>query len=354
MTPNLLFICGSLNQTTQMHQISKQMGDYNCFFTPFYADGIEDFAARRGWMNSSILGGRHLKDTKAYLADHNLSVDYRGERRPYDLVVTCSDLIVPKNIRRKRLILVQEGITVPEGPAFHLVRTMKFLPRYLANTAATGLSDNYDLFCVASEGYRELFIRKGVRPEKIAVTGIPNFDHLIENLENTFPFRGYVLVATTPHREGMHYEDRPAFLRQCVQIADGRPLIFKLHPLENVERANREISRVAPDAMVLTDGNVNHMIANAESVITQKSTCTYVALALEKEVYTQLDLDELHRLMPIQNKGDSSRRIASLCHRILHTPMPVLETLRMVSRNRAKSPAWARRLPKGRWEIPNP
>jgi hypothetical protein len=34
--------------------------------------------------------------------------------------------------------------------------------------------------------------------------------------------------------------------------------------------------------------------------------------------------------------------------------MSVLETLRMISRNRSKSPAWARRLPKGRWEIPNP
>ena len=30
-------------------------------------------------------------------------------------------------------------------------------------------------FCVASEGYRDLFISKGVKPEKIYVTGIPNF-----------------------------------------------------------------------------------------------------------------------------------------------------------------------------------
>ncbi len=351
-TPNILFICGSLNQTTQMHQIANQMVDYSCYFTPFYADGIEDFAARQGWLSSTVLGGRHMQDTRMYLASHDLPVDFRGERRPYELVVTCSDLIVPKNIQRKRVVLIQEGMTVPEGPAFHLVRTLKFLPRYLANTAAAGLSDSYDLFCVASEGYRELFIRKGVRPEKIAVTGIPNFDNLAENLDHQFPMRGYVLVATSANRECMHYEDRPAFLRECVEIAKGRPLIFKLHPLENVERATQEIKRVAPDAQVLTNGNVNQMIANADVVITQKSTCTFVALVLEKEVHTQLNLDELRRLMPIQNKSNSARQIANLCRRILHTPMRILESLRVISRNRPKSTLPAKGLPKGRWEIP--
>jgi hypothetical protein len=47
----------------------------------------------------------------------------------------------------------------------------------LAGTAATGLSDAYHAFCVASEGYRDFFIRKGARPEKIIITGIPNFDN---------------------------------------------------------------------------------------------------------------------------------------------------------------------------------
>jgi hypothetical protein len=340
MAPNILFICGSLNQTTQMHQIAKQMGDFNCCFTPFYADGIEAFAARRGWLDTTILGGRHRRETQAYLADHHLPVDERGERHSYDLVVTCTDLLVPKNIRRKRLVVVQEGITLPEGPVYHLVRTLRFLPRYLADTAATGLSDQFDLFCVASEGYRELFLRKGVRPEKIAVTGIPNFDNLAANKENPLALRGYILVATSPNREARQFEDRPAFLKRCVQIADGRILIFKLHPLENVERARREIARVAPKAMVLTHGNVNSMIAGAEEVITQKSTCTFVALALDKPVHTQMDLDELRHLMPLQNHGDSARRIAVLCRRILHS--------------RYRSSARSRPLPKGRWEIPSP
>ncbi len=149
MAENILFICGSLNQTTMMHQIARQLGDYNCFFTPYYADGIEDLAARIGLLNFTVLGGRHLQDTRAYLADNNLPIDDRGKKHHYDLVVTCSDLIVPNNVRGKRLVLVQEGITEPEGLVYQLVKRFK-LPRYLANTATMGLSDAYDIFCVAS------------------------------------------------------------------------------------------------------------------------------------------------------------------------------------------------------------
>ena len=48
MAENILFICGSLNQTTMMHKIAQQLEGYDCFFTPYYADGMEDFAARWG------------------------------------------------------------------------------------------------------------------------------------------------------------------------------------------------------------------------------------------------------------------------------------------------------------------
>ncbi len=337
MSSKILFICGSLNQTTQMHQIAQHMGDYDCYFTPYYADGIEQLTADLGWLNFTVLGGRHMRDTTQYLKDHHLQVDPRGEGHNYDLVVTCSDLIVQKNIRNKRLVLVQEGITEPEGHLYHLYKMFPFLPRYIANTATNGLSNAYDIFCVASEGYRQHFIRKGVHPNKIAVTGIPNFDNLKANLENDFPWRDYVLVATTPYRETFRRDDRMSFLKRCVEIAAGRPLIFKLHPTENIARATREIKQVAPQARVFAHGNVNHMIANAAVVITQQSTCTFVALALQKETHTYLDKSELLRLMPIQNGGQSGANIASLCKRVLHTPMPVLQQIRKGFRAR---PRW--------------
>ena len=337
MTENILFVCGSLNQTTQMHEIAQQMGEYNCFFTPYYADGIEQLAANVGLLDFTVLGGRHSTETRQYLADQHLSVDERGEGHNYELVVSCSDLIVQNNIRHKRTVLVQEGITEPERKLYRLYKTFPFLPRYIANTATNGLSNSYDIFCVASQGYAEHFIRKGIRPEKIAVTGIPNFDNLRRHQQNTFPERDFVLVATTPYRESFRGDDRMAFLHRCGEIAAGRRMIFKLHPTENVERATREIRSLFPEATVLTNGNVHDMIANAATVITQQSTCTFTAVALGKDTHTYLDVAELRRLLPIQNGGSSSRQIAGIARRLLHTSMAVVEQVRKGYRSR---PRW--------------
>lgn len=333
---NILFICGSLNQTTQMHAIARtMMKEHDCYFTPYYGDGIVDLSAKMGWLNFTVLGGRHKRETMEYLSRHALNLDLRGEARPYDLVVTCSDLIIQNNIRGKRVILVQEGITEPEGIMYHLVKWLK-LPRYLANTSTNGLSNDYDIFCVASEGYAELFVRKGVWEEKIAVTGIPNFDNMKISQNNNFPFRGYVLAVTSPLRETFRYDDRKAFIRKCNAIAAKKNLIFKLHPLENAQRAIREIHENAPGAVVFAHGDINQMIANAEVVITQQSTCTFVAIGLEKEVHTNLNIEELKRLMPVQNDGASAEYIANICEHTIRTPAEVLRAKRRQTQPRLK------------------
>jgi hypothetical protein len=333
---NILFICGSLNQTTQMHQVALHaMKEHDCYFTPYYGDGIVNLLAKIGWLNFTVLGGRHKRETMEYLSLHNLQVDPRGEARQYDLVVTCSDLIIQNNIRNRRVVLVQEGITEPEGIMFHLVKWLR-LPRYLANTSTNGLSNEFDIFCVASQGYAELFVRKGVREAKIAVTGIPNFDNLKTLQKNSFPFHGHVLVATSPLRETFRLDDRQSFLRKCNLIAGERNLVFKLHPLENAKRAVREIHENVPGAIVFAHGNINQMIANADVVITQQSTCTFVAIALGKEVHTKLNIAELKRLMPIQNGGASAEHIANICEHIMRTPLEVLQARRRQTQPRFK------------------
>jgi len=333
---DILFICGSLNQTTQMHAIARNLiGDHDCYFTPYYGDGIENLFAKMGLLNFTVLGGRHKRETEEYFSRHNLQVDPRGESRPYDLVVTCSDLLVQKNIRNKRVILVQEGITEPESLMFHLVKWLK-LPRYLANTSTNGLSNQYDKFCVASKGYADLFVRKGVHERKLVVTGIPNFDNIKTAHDNDFQIRGHVLVATSPLRETFRFDDRRTFIKKCNAIAGGRTLVFKLHPLEDVKRATREINKYAPGALVFAYGSINPMIANADVVITQQSSSTYVALALGKEVHTNLNLEELKRLMPIQNGGASAVRIARICERTLQTPLDVLLAKRKRTQPRLK------------------
>ena len=311
MKNKILFIGGSLNQTTMMHKISSFYDDCECFFTSFYADGMVDALARKGLADFTVLGGRFREQTENYLHSNKLQVDYKGKNNDYDLVFTCQDVIVPKNIRNKKLVLVQEGMTDPETIAYHLVKNLK-LPRWLASTATTGLSDAYDLFFVASEGYKELFISKGVNPLKIKVTGIPNFDNAAQYYKNDFPYRNFVLAATSDRRETLNYENRKLFIKKVVRIANGRQIIFKLHPNENWDRAIKEINKYAPDALIYTNVNINHLIANCDALVTMYSSVVYIGIALGKEVFSEFDLEFLQKLAPIQNDGTSAREIARI------------------------------------------
>lgn len=316
----ILFICGSLNQTTIMHQIANNlMNDYDCWFSPYFADGAVGLYARLRLIDFTIVGeGNFRKQTLGYLNTHNLQVDFKGAKNDddYELVLTCSDLIVPKNIRNKKIILVQEGMTDPENFAYYIVKYLH-LPRWIASTSTTGMSNLFNLFCIASEGYRNIFINKGTDPEKLIVTGIPNFDNAKEFLDNDFPHHGFLLVATSDMRETWKFENRKKLIRRAVKIADGKQIIFKLHPNENIERATKEINEFAPGALVYPNGNTNHMIANCDSLLTRYSSVVYVAKALGKKVYSDIPDEELERLTPIQNGGTSAERIAKIAKALI-------------------------------------
>lgn len=314
----ILLICGSLHQTAMMHEIGSHLAQHDCSYTPYYCDGLLRWLGRSGFLEFTVLGGELKRLTERYLDEHRLPRDERGRQGPYDLIVTCSDLVVQKNVRDRPLVLVQEGMTDPEDLGYRLVRTLK-LPRWLASTAATGLSLAYDKFCVGSEGYREFFIAKGVPADRLVVTGIPSLDNCGQFLDNAFPYRGYVLVATSDTRETFKADDRARFLGRVRDIAAGRPVIFKLHPNENVERSTTEIRTWFPDAPVFKRGNTNHMIANCDVLITQYSTVVYVGLALGKECHSYFDIAQLKRLLPVQNGGASARNVARVCEEQLET-----------------------------------
>jgi len=107
----ILFICGTLNQTTMMYQISRHLQEHDCYFTPYYTDGFLNILARNGYLDFSVLGGQPRNSTEKFLNEKKLNVDYGGVQHNYDLVVTCSDLIIPENIKDKKIILVnQESI----------------------------------------------------------------------------------------------------------------------------------------------------------------------------------------------------------------------------------------------------
>ncbi len=316
MTKRILFICGSMNQTTQMHQISAHLSCYDHAFSPYYCDGIDELYRRMRLMEFTIIGHKLASRCRRYLEDHGLPIDYQGKDGPYDLVLTCSDVYLQNNIKRSPIVLVQEGVTDPETRSFRLVRRFRMLPLWLAGTAATGLSDAYRTFCVASDGYRDFFIRKGARPEKLVVTGIPNFDNCERYRTNAFPHNHYVLVCTSPLREVFRGEDRAAFIARAVAIARGRPIVFKLHPNENALRAIREIAQHAPGATVFTTGSAEEMIANCDVLVTRFSSTAFVGLALGKETYSDFGMDEMRRLMPVQNNA-AAANIARVCRTLL-------------------------------------
>jgi len=308
MKKKILFICGSLNQTMQMHSISMHFPEYSCFFSPYYIGGLRDAFVNKIF-NRSILGGNYKIQTEAYFNTNKLPVDYKGLHHDYDFVFTCQDLIIPENIRNKKIFLVQEGMTDSERFRYYLVKRFS-LPRFFAGTAATGLSDAYNLFFVASEGYKDMFLNKGINPDKIRVTGIPNFDNARSYLNNDFACWHYVLAITSNLREVMEYENRKQFILKAQSIANGKMLIFKLHTGENHKRATREINKWAPEAIVLTFGNTNHLVANCDVLVARRSSVVYIALALGKEVHADIPNSVLQQLLPIQNNGTSARNIA--------------------------------------------
>jgi hypothetical protein len=314
--PRVLLICGSINQTTQMHQIAQQLCECECFFSTYFDDGYPETLKRMRLTEATPLGYKLSARTLAYLQRHGLAIDQAGLKGPYDLVVTCSDLLVPGTIRQYPIVLVQEGMTDPEGLFYRIWRKHRWFPRWLAGTAVTGLSDQYTRFCVASEGYKRQFVSKGANPDKIVVTGIPNFDNCRRFLDNTFPQRDFVLVCTSDIRETFGREDRKALILKAIRIANGRPLVFKLHPNERVGRATREIKRHAPAAQILATGPTEGMIANCSVLITRVSSTAYVGLALGKEVHSDFDVEDLRQKMPIQT-GAAAQAIAAVCRQLM-------------------------------------
>lgn len=313
----ILFICGSLNQTRQLEAVAREMPGHQHLFTPFYADGLAGLGASLGLAEMTIAGRKRRGWCLDYLREKGLPVDLDGEGGGYDLVVTSSDVIVPRNIRGIPLVAVQEGILDPERIGYFLCRTLPFLPRWVAGTALTGQSGLYERFCVASDGYRDHFISRGADPARLAVTGIPNFDDCRAYLKNSFPHRGYVLVCTSDARETFKIDLRRRLIRRVRELAAGRLIIFKLHPNEDAERATREIALEAPEALVFASGSAEEMIANCDVLVTQWSSTSFVGVALGKQVISNIAADELQRLCPVQNGGTSARNIAAVCAEVL-------------------------------------
>ncbi len=81
--------------------------------TPFYVEGFLALLNKLKLLEFTIIGDKRTGQSLRYLKSQNLNIDYGGGQHDYDLVLMYSDLVLQKNIRDKKRIVVQEGITDP-------------------------------------------------------------------------------------------------------------------------------------------------------------------------------------------------------------------------------------------------
>lgn len=321
--PKVLFIGGSLNQTTMMHKISKHLPECDAYFTPYYASGPLWLMTKLKMLEFTIMGGTFKRRTLDYIKEHNLKLDYEGKNDDYDLVFTCQDLIVPRQIKKFKTILVQEGMVDPPDWRYHVTRFLG-LGRWCASTSMTGLSHQYDIFCVASEGFKDLFIHRGVNAQKIRITGIPNFDDFEKMRTLEFEHKNFVLIATSDVRETTKYENRKKFLLKAKALAGDKKIIVKLHPNEIVKKRTAEVKKYLPDALVYHGVSIDPMIANCDILVTRFSSTIFPALALGKGVYSNIEIEDIKKLTPVQNGGTSAKVIAEVARELLASTEPVI------------------------------
>ena len=323
--PKVLFILGNHHHNTMLHKVANELPECERWFTPYYCDDWSalDVLRRLGLLEYFVLGRKTRRETLDYCAEHGLQVDLGGRRGGYDLAVTCTDLLIQRNIRHTRIVGVQEGVIDPPAFWFKVRKYLPWLPRWAISTTALGLSGMYDRYCVASDGYIEEFAARGAPADRLVATGMPDFDDLARLRKPGHWIEGHVLACTTDGREIFRPDNRAAFIRWALEIAKGRPLVFKFHPNEKMSRASAEVRRLAPGARYLVDssmGSGEELAANCEVLITEWSTLTLVGLVLGKETYSYRDLHAMRPLLPLQH-GRAAINIANVCREVLDMPV---------------------------------
>ncbi len=314
----MLFIVGNHNTCTMLHRVAEELPECEAWFTPYYCNtlGLVDILRRLHLLEFAILGHDYRRLCLRYCAEHGLAVDLGGRRNRYDLVVTCSDVVVPANVAATPLIGVQEGMVDPPLFWYRMRRRLRWLPRWAAGTACTGLSGRYARYCLASDGYRDDFVARGAPAERLVVTGLPNFDDFRGHVRPGHWIEGHVLACTSDGRECLRRDNRRRFIEWCLEIAGDRPLAFKFHPNERMSRAVAEVQRWAPRARTITEGYGEELAANCAELVTEWSSLAYVGLALGKPTHSYRDLDRHRAMIPLQH-GRGASNIAEVCRDVM-------------------------------------
>ena len=315
-----LFLCTTRYNASALRRVAEALPELDCWFSPFYSSSTASYQLmnRLGIVAKTPLSPKFQQSVIQGMRSLELPLDI-GARNNYDLVVLGNDFYMPQNLRHTSpKVLVQEGWLWP----YHWRRrlsTMMRLPPITAGANGSGLSCDYDYFCVASASYHDALASSGVPQERLVVTGLPMLDDVCRELNpliNETSELNYVLLATHPGREYFEGERRHQLLRRARYIAAGRPIIVKLHPHEKESRARNEIERWLPEARISEEGDIRPLIANCSALVTTYSTVSFYALLIGKPVFSSYRSTDIAKLLPEQN-GEASHRIAAVCRAAL-------------------------------------
>src|SRR6218665_2609409 len=108
----ILLITGSMNQTSQMLGIARELEDYDCWFSQLFTDvpAIRYLKNNTGLLDKTVISNPYRQTAEDFLKAQNCRIDYEARLNSYDLVLFCSDLIVPSRLRNTKTIWVQEGM----------------------------------------------------------------------------------------------------------------------------------------------------------------------------------------------------------------------------------------------------
>ncbi len=115
------------------------------------------------------------------------------------------------------------------------------------------------------------------------------------------------------------------FIEKAIKIANSRQIIFKLHPNENIKRATVEVNKYAQGSLIFDKMKAEVLIANCETLVTRYSSVVYVGLALGKEVFSDFDVEDLIKFLPLQNSRQSAENIAAMARVITDSADQIIQ-----------------------------
>lgn len=127
----------------QMHAIARALPEYESWFAPFYCDPPLARLAQSRVFAHTLVGTQTKLSCIEYLCAHDLLIDMRGQNNDYDLVVTCSDLVIPRNLRSSKILVVQEGMVRSWNPSTSVAQRLQpYVSEWIDRIATHGIDDD--------------------------------------------------------------------------------------------------------------------------------------------------------------------------------------------------------------------